>query len=31
MRKMASIRKIDNIVPIVGADAIECAMIGEIK
>ena len=27
-RKMASIRKIDNIVPIVGADAIECAMIG---
>jgi RNA ligase (TIGR02306 family) len=25
---MASIRKIDNIVPIVGADAIECAMIG---
>ena len=28
MRKMASIRKIDNIVPIAGADAIECAMIG---
>ena len=27
-RKMASIRKIDNIVPILGADAIECAMIG---
>ena len=28
MRKMASIRKIDNIVPIAGADAIECAVIG---
>ena len=28
MRKMASIRKIDNIVPIAGADAIECAIIG---
>lgn len=28
MRKMASIRRVDNIVPIAGADAIECAVIG---
>lgn len=28
MRKMASIRRVDNIVPIPGADAIECAVIG---
>jgi RNA ligase (TIGR02306 family) len=28
MRKMASIRRIDNIRPIVGADAIECAVVG---
>jgi RNA ligase (TIGR02306 family) len=28
MRKMASIRRIDDIVPIEGADAIECAVIG---
>jgi RNA ligase (TIGR02306 family) len=28
MRKMASIRKIDSLRPIVGADAIECAIVG---
>jgi RNA ligase (TIGR02306 family) len=28
MRKLATIRKIDNIRPIVGADAIECAVVG---
>lgn len=28
MRKLATVRKIDNIVPIPGADAIECAKIG---
>lgn len=28
MRKMATIRKIDNILPIEGADAIECAVVG---
>jgi len=28
MRKMASIRKIDDIRPIDGADAIECAVVG---
>jgi len=28
MRKLASIRRIDNILPIEGADAIECAVVG---
>lgn len=28
MRKLASIRKIDEIRPIEGADAIECAVVG---
>ena len=28
MRKMATIRKIDELRPIVGADAIECAIVG---
>jgi RNA ligase (TIGR02306 family) len=28
MRKMATIRKIDSLLPIVGADAIECAVVG---
>ena len=28
MRKMSSIRRVDSIVPIAGADAIECAVIG---
>jgi len=28
MRKMATIRKIDSLRPIVGADAIECAIVG---
>ena len=28
MRKLATVRKIDNILPIAGADAIECAVVG---
>lgn len=28
MRKMATVRKIDSLRPIVGADAIECAIVG---
>ena len=28
MRKLATVRRIDNILPIAGADAIECAVVG---
>ena len=28
MRQLATVRKIDNILPIAGADAIECAVVG---